>query len=89
MILQIGGVVAAHFYDFLTRIWPQFGGTGKSLLPTPKFLTTVVNTVSGLGANVGTRRPAAAGGSTGRTTGASTGPLPDSWRTRGPGHRLG
>ena len=98
--LQIEGLVAAHLYDFLARIWPQFGGSGRSLIPTPKVLTTVVNTVSGFTANVGgvaARATGSAGettGSSGQTTGTSTGasrgpPLPDSWRTRGPGHRLG
>lgn len=90
MLLQIEGLVAAHLYDFLTRIWPQFGGSGRSLIPTPRFLTTVVNRVSGLTANFGPAPARGVGGSTGRTTGASTNPpLPDSWRSRGPGHRLG
>jgi Derlin-2/3 len=35
---------------------------------------------------VGARAP---GTAFGQSSGASRGPLPDSWRTRGPGHRLG
>ncbi|GCB24746.1 centromere/microtubule-binding protein cbf5 [Aspergillus awamori] len=31
------GIVAAHFYDFLTRIYPTFGG-GKNYLVTPEFV---------------------------------------------------
>lgn len=90
MILQLLGLVAAHLYEFLTKIWPQFGGTGRTLLPTPAFLTTAVNTVSGWTANIGAGPGRMAGGaSTGQATGASRGPLPDSWRSRGPGHRLG
>jgi Derlin-2/3 len=89
--LQLEGLFAAHMWEFLTKIWPAFGGSGGTLLPTPPFFTTVVNTIGGL---VGQVVPAVAGprGATvGAGRGASTGsgPLPDSWRTRGPGQRLG
>ncbi|KFH47681.1 Derlin-like protein [Hapsidospora chrysogenum ATCC 11550] len=92
MLLQAEGLVAAHLYDFLTRIWPQFGGSGRSLIPTPAVLTTAVNAVSRWTSRAGVAAPprgAGAGASTGSATGASRGPLPDSWRSRGPGHRLG
>ena len=32
--VQLSGLLAAHLFDFLTRIWPTFGG-GRNLLPTP------------------------------------------------------
>lgn len=28
------GLIAAHLHDFLTHLWPKFGG-GRNLLPTP------------------------------------------------------
>ena len=35
--IQLSGLIAAHLYDFLTRIWPTFGG-GSNWLPTPIFV---------------------------------------------------
>ncbi|CAH0024234.1 unnamed protein product [Clonostachys rhizophaga] len=96
MILEIYGLIAAHLFDFLTKVWPRYGGNGRSLLPTPPLLATLVNFVSQNLPNLQARMaPAPApessssGSSTGRPAGSSGGPLPDSWRTRGPGHRLG
>ncbi|MCJ1256697.1 hypothetical protein MMC24_004521 [Lignoscripta atroalba] len=37
MILQAVGIPAAHLYDFLTLLWPTFGG-GKNIVQTPSFL---------------------------------------------------
>lgn len=86
MLLQLHGLVVAHLWDFLTRIWPEFGG-GSNLLPTPAFLTRLVQTPRVFQREYGTAiRPTGASGS---TTGAQAGPLPDSWRTRGSGQRLG
>ncbi|KAG8532085.1 uncharacterized protein KY384_003722 [Bacidia gigantensis] len=34
---QVTGLVAAHLYDFLTRIWPVYGG-GKNYVVTPTFV---------------------------------------------------
>jgi len=31
------GLLAAHLYDFLTRIWPMFGG-GRNYIKTPEFV---------------------------------------------------
>ncbi|KAF3064545.1 hypothetical protein GL218_02183 [Daldinia childiae] len=81
--LKIGltGLVAAHLHDFLTRIYPEFGH-GPNLIPTPRFLSWIMstprvqNTVYGQSVS-----PSTGGG--------RTGPLPDSWRTQGPGRRLG
>ncbi|KAM5342550.1 hypothetical protein ACJ41O_013516 [Fusarium nematophilum] len=86
MLLQLEGLVAAHLYEFLTRIWPEFGN-GPRLLATPAWLSRIVPTPRVLERGFGTavrNEP-----SSGSSTGASRGPLPDSWRTRGPGHRLG
>ncbi|KAK3359810.1 hypothetical protein B0T25DRAFT_110446 [Lasiosphaeria hispida] len=87
--LQVSGIVAAHLHDFLTRLWPEFGG-GPNWLPTPAFMSRLVETPRILKRDYGTaiRNPAAP--TSGSSTGASTGSvLPDSWRTRGSGQRLG
>ena len=89
--LQISGLFAAHMYDFLTRIYPEFGG-GPNLLPPPAFLSRFVTAPRVVQRAYGT---AFTRGSTGQASGTSTGSstggsvLPDSWRTRGTGHRLG
>jgi len=86
--LQLSGIVAAHLHDFLTRLWPEFGG-GFNLLPTPGFVSWLVQTprIAQRGYGTAFRQPDATPGS---DTGASTGSvLPDSWKTRGSGHRLG
>ena len=89
VFVMLEGLFAAHLFDFLTRIWPEFGG-GRNLISTPPFLTKVVQAVGSAGARVGLDGPAAQA-SSGRSSGASmgSGVLPDSWRTRGPGQRLG
>ncbi len=91
LMIQLCGLFAAHLHDFLTRLWPEFGG-GSNWIPTPAFLSRLVD--------AGERRiehrsygtafqgaGAGAGSATGRESGS--GPLPDSWRTRGRGQRLG
>ncbi|KAH6892197.1 Der1-like family-domain-containing protein [Thelonectria olida] len=87
MLLQLEGLVAAHLYDFLSRLWPQFGG-GPNILATPPFLHRLLRTPRALNRSFGTsfRGTDSASGS---STGASTGPLPDSWKSRGAGQRLG
>lgn len=86
-LLQLTGLVAAHLHDFLTRIYPEIGG-GRNLAPTPGFFAGLVQTPRMLQRDYGTA--IRAGPTTGSTTGAQArGPLPDSWRTRGSGHRLG
>ena len=87
MFFQMEGLVAAHMYRFLTKIWPEIGG-GKDLIPTPRFMTTLWGIMSGTRPVTGRAAPAS-GGSSGSSTGVNRGPLPDSWRSRGPGHRLG
>lgn len=87
MLLQLTGLVAAHLHDFLTRIYPELGG-GPNLAPTPGFFARLVETPRILQRDYGTaiRSPPAAGRS---TAAQGSGPLPDSWKTRGSGHRLG
>lgn len=88
LMLNICGFVASHLFDFLTRYYPDFLG-GRNLAPTPAFLSRFVDTPRVFQRTFGTAIRPAAQPSSGRTTGASTGPLPDSWRTRGAGRRLG
>ncbi|KAI0490417.1 Der1-like family protein [Xylaria cf. heliscus] len=76
------GIFAAHLHDFLTRIYPEFG-RGPNLIPTPSFLSWVIQNprIRNTGYGTGyTPRPANSG---------RGGPLPDSWRSKGPGRRLG
>lgn len=96
MLLQLHGLFAGHLFEFLTRVWPEYGG-GRNLIPTPAFMTKMVQTTQSLAARYGggylgdPARPTTGSGSggSGSSSGASRGPLPDSWRTRGPGQRLG
>ncbi|KAK5993338.1 DER1-like family member protein 1 [Cladobotryum mycophilum] len=82
MIQQLHGLVAAHLYLFLTKVWPQIGG-GRNFLETPTIVSTLV------GESGGPQRAGFGAQPSARTSGTSSGPLPDSWRTRGPGQRLG
>lgn len=77
MLLQLLGLLSAHLFDFLTRIWPEYGG-GRNLISTPAFFSTAVRSLESRAAT-----------SAAAPSGGSRGPLPDSWRTRGPGQRLG
>jgi len=83
-IQQLCGLFAAHLHDFLSRLWPEFGG-GSNLLPTPSFLSRLVA--------AGSRLEQRAYGTAFRAPGpgreSGSGPLPASWETRGTGHRLG
>lgn len=83
---QATGLIAAHLHDFLTRIWPAFGG-GSNLLPTPTFIRRLFE---GPGRTTVTRPYGTAvhRGPEASSSGSS-GPLPESWRSRGAGHRLG
>ncbi|KAF2115074.1 Der1-like family-domain-containing protein [Lophiotrema nucula] len=96
-LTQTTGLVAAHLYDFLTRIWPTFGG-GRNYIFTPAIVKQWFGAAPGVPQQrtYGTAipgRPAAAAGagagagandpSTGRSTGFSGG------SGYGPGRRLG
>jgi len=85
MFIQLTGLVAAHLHDFLSKLWPSFGG-GKNLLPTPKFVTRIFQTTEATISNktYGTSFTPAQ-----KTPKPATGPLPESWGSRGSGHRLG
>ncbi|RDW89544.1 derlin-1 [Coleophoma cylindrospora] len=86
--IQATGLIAAHMHDFLTRIWPTFGG-GRNLVPTPAFVKRMFQTTqaSVQSTSYGTAFAPAQRAAT--SSGSSAGVLPESWRTRGTGHRLG
>jgi len=89
--IQATGLVAAHLHDFVTRLWPRFGG-GRNWLHTPAFVKRMWQSTQPAVANraYGTSFTPAQR-STGTTSGAAVGEgvLPESWKTRGSGHRLG
>lgn len=90
--VQLPGLVAAHLYDFLQRIWPTFGG-GRTFIYTPAFVKRwfLTGPTSGTSRGFGTAFAAPAQQpARGTASGSSTrGPLPASWQSRGSGHRLG
>jgi Derlin-2/3 len=88
--IQATGLIAAHLHDFLTRLWPEFGG-GRNLVPTPGFIKRMWQTTEATvkDRSFGTAFTPAQRAA-GTTSGASTGGvLPESWKSRGSGHRLG
>ena len=93
-MVQTIGLVAAHLHFFLTEIWPTFGG-GTNYVQTPAFITrlfaTTVPQVIRRAYGTAVRRPDQPldNGNSGSSTGASSAVLPESWRSRGAGHRLG
>lgn len=85
--IQSTGLIAAHLYDFLTRIYPTFGG-GRNFVKTPAFVRRMFSPTEASVTNraYGTaHRPAAQA----QASGSSAGVLPESWRSRGSGYRLG
>lgn len=86
--LGLYGLVAAHLWEFLSRIYPQLGG-GPNILKTPKFMTSLVRIVEGRRQLFSSSGAVGGAPASGSSTGAESGPLPDSWRTRGSGQRLG
>ncbi|PBP16959.1 Der1-like family protein [Diplocarpon rosae] len=88
--VQATGLVAAHLHDFLTRLYPTFRG-GRNLVPTPAFVKRMWQTTASTvdSRSYGTAFTPAQR-ATVKASGSSVGGvLPESWRTRGSGHRLG
>ena len=88
--VQATGLVAAHLHDFLTRLWPTFGG-GRNLLPTPMFITRLFQSTEATSKerSYGTAFTPAQKTPSSATGASAGGVLPESWRSRGSGHRLG
>ncbi|KAK5115916.1 hypothetical protein LTR62_000372 [Meristemomyces frigidus] len=97
-MLQGTGLIAAHAYDFVTRIWPQYGG-GSRLLTTPqavqRFFAKPGGTAQSRGAGTAfAARPAAAANVPQQQTGSTGGWASgfsggNAWGVRGSGRRLG
>lgn len=90
---QATGLVAAHLYDFLTRIWPTFGG-GRNVISTPPMVKRWFGAdrpgprTRGYGTAF-VARPAEQQTRQGTSSGWSSGFGMNSWGSRGPGRRLG
>lgn len=93
--VQATGLVAAHAHDFLSNIYPTFGG-GANLLQTPGFIERffAITVPQVLHRAYGTaikhpQQPQGSAASTGTSSARAGSVLPESWRSRGTGHRLG
>jgi Derlin-2/3 len=86
---QFAGLIAAHLYDFLARIWPTFGG-GKNYIFTPQVVKRWFGATPGTAQNRGFgyavqgrgRDTGSNEAPSGRSTGSAFGSV-------GPGRRLG
>ena len=89
-MIQGTGLLASHLYDFLTRLYPTFGG-GRNYISTPGFVKRwfggdrQIVKVKGHGTafRSATTQPSSRGISTG------IGGFSGTWGTRGQGRRLG
>jgi Derlin-2/3 len=93
--VQATGLVAAHAHDFLSNIYPTFGG-GANILQTPEFLQRFFASTAPqvLRRAYGTvirppQQPRGSAASTGTSSATAGSILPESWKSRGTGHRLG
>ncbi|KAF2854381.1 Der1-like protein [Plenodomus tracheiphilus IPT5] len=87
-LVQLCGLLAAHLYDFLTRIWPTFGG-GKNYITTPQIVRGWFGATPGSVQNRGFGHAVQGrGAASAPSTGASTG-VRNAWGSMGPGRRLG
>jgi Derlin-2/3 len=87
-LFQGTGLIAAHLYEFLTRIWPELGG-GRQWVQTPGFIRRAFGGDQRVpqARDHGTAFAARSADTPaqGRTTGFGGA----GWNTRGPGRRLG
>lgn len=90
-MVQATGLIAAHLHDFLTKIYPTFGG-GKNILETPAivrrlFANPLPSVITrAYGTAVIPAQEQAKGSS---SSSSASNVLPESWKSRGSGHRLG
>lgn len=90
---QATGLFAAHLYDFLTRLWPTYGG-GSNMIRTPQIVRGLFTKPVGAGTQraFGTAfqgRPVGGQAPAGRTGGWTSGFNTGTWGGRGGGRRLG
>ncbi|KAI9721456.1 MAG: hypothetical protein M1812_002218 [Candelaria pacifica] len=92
---QVTGLLAAHLYDFLTRLYPDFGG-GRNFIQTPALIKRWFGgdqpdpATRSYGTAFAARSPSQQpqGASSGSSSGVSTG-ISNIWGSRGAGQRLG
>ena len=93
-MIQGSGLVAAHAYEFVMRIWPEFGG-GRKLITTPRAVSNWFAAAPGTATQRGAgtafaARPASGAQNAPRQGGAGGGwASGNSWGDRGQGRRLG
>lgn len=80
------GILAAHLYEFLTVVYPRYGG-GPSLIKTPNFVHQIFES----NMRTASSRSYGEAYTPARASGSSSGGdvLPPSWRNRGSGRVLG
>ena len=88
MLTQGTGLLSAHLFDFLTRIWPRFGG-GRNWIETPAIVRRAFGD-----AKPGPRTRGYGTAFSERAVGASddyawSSAFNSAWGTRGTGRRLG
>lgn len=84
------GIVAAHLYDFLTLIYPTFGG-GRNYITTPGFVRRFFSTgrLQQAYKSYGTSYRPGGQSSGSSTSGGWTSSFQNPWSGRGQGRRLG
>lgn len=91
-LVESMGILAAHLYNFLTVIYPVYGG-GRNYLAVPAFVEKWFTRGDGANRSYGTAfRPSETPRSeeqSGWTSGSFWGGSHDSWKGRGTGRRLG
>lgn len=92
-LLQATGLAGAHTYNFLTKIWPQYGG-GSNYVRTPAIIQKWFNEPAGTATSRGagtafSARPAGTANRSGTFTGSQASWTSGMWNQRGQGHRLG
>jgi len=91
MLLECTGILAAHLYFFITRLYPAFGG-GRNFIFTPRFIQrffykhTPNAGYRGYGTAYHAPQPAESSTPQSRTSGTDT---QNTWGNWGSGRRLG
>ena len=81
-IMEATGIPAAHLYDFLARLYPEFGG-GRKWISTPRFVS------SWFAGRDGGRSVQKGYGTAIRPVEQTPRASSSSWGSRGQGRRLG
>jgi Derlin-2/3 len=81
-LLGATGIFASHLYDFITRLWPMFGG-GRNFIFTPAFVHRL------FGTNSSNRQVFGGNSSSSSQPQTAASASRSAWSTRGAGRRLG